>query len=243
MKNVTTRQITTLVVLVFILIIVIAVQYFFRPLIKQKNELSEQIESMQSEYDDIQMNDSCYEADAFAYQKNKKSLEDQRMQLLPLMKSNELDKMITKIFIENGLVIESLEISQIKGDTVSIPYKNTDKDSGEDSDDNENISDKTDNQYDLSEYPDGAGVLTDQNEKVMLEYKTGEYSCQLRYTVSGTYKNIIDLVKQIRTYNSLQISSFYFINNDAVSADCIYQADIGVTAYMYDRLDQSDTKD
>lgn len=245
MKNITNRQMNTLFILICVLIIVIAVQYFFRPVLKQKNELSEQIENMQSEYDVIHMDALCYEADTAVYQNNKNSLDDQRKQLLPLMKSNELDSMITKIFIEKGLVIESLEISEIKADTVSILYKNTDEDDIKDSenDKTEKITETKYKPYDLSEYPDGAKIVIDEKERIILEYQTGEYSCHLRYTVSGTYKDILNLVNEISTNNSLQVSSFYFINKDAVSADCVYQADIGITAYMYDSLNQSDTED
>ena len=49
----------TLFILICVLIIVIVVQYFFRPDIKQKNELSEKIENMQSEYDVNHMDALC----------------------------------------------------------------------------------------------------------------------------------------------------------------------------------------
>ncbi len=239
MKNTTNRQIFTLFILVCILIIVIAVQYFFRPVIRQKNKLSEQIEDMQSEYDDVKMNALIYKADLSVYQKNKKALDDNRKQLLPLMKSNELDNMITKIFSEKGLSIDSLDISEIKSDTVSMQYKDTQKYESEDFEEAEDIeNEKTDDkQLDLSVYPDGAKTVTDKNERILLEYQTGEYSCQLRYNASGTYKNILDLVNEISKNNSLQVNSVYFTSTDTVSPGCIYQADILITAYMYDSPD------
>jgi len=264
MKNITRKQAITLVVLVCVLFIVIAVQYFYRPVLKKKSELQEKVESMELVAEDMKMLAAYYSIDAISYKEMKEELAKKRSEFLPLMKNSQQDDMITNMLVSSNISIESSNISELQKETVRVSCA---VDSGNE--------DSVDGYSSLAMYPEGGKVISGDDSYVTLEYETGEYSREIYYSVSGKYEDIIGFLKKVYTQKSMEISRFYFNSGDLnqmiaveepaneetaednadgeegegsslptigsvkktekIISNSVYKAGIGVKVHMYDR--------
>lgn len=258
MKNVTKKQMITLIVLIGVLIMVIAVQYFYRPVINEKNEYAKKVQSMTMVYDDMKMIAAYYSIDAVSYKEAKAELAKKRSDFLPLMKNSQQDDMITNMLVASNISIESSEISDLVTETINIECA-VDKEQEE----------SADGVSTMAMYPEGGKVVTDEGDYVVLQYETGECTREIYYNVSGRYEDIIGFLKKVYDQKSMEISQFYFnsgnldsliaadqpenpeeyISEDGtviptigsvkktqkVISNTIYKAGIGIKVHMYDR--------
>jgi cell division protein FtsL len=262
MKNITKKQMITLIVLVCVLILVIAVQYFYRPLLEKKEELVKKVDSMSAVYSDMQMLAAVYSIDNISYKEAKEELQKQRSELREVMSESAEDKFLTDMLVNYHISVESSEISALTKEKVRV----------ECAVDKEN-EDSVDGYSAISMYPKGGKVISDDDEYVSLEYATGECSREIYYNISGTYSDMIAFIQHAQEIKGLEISRFYFnsgdMNNNTDTAaqaaaavteaektdnaegetteetkavekadiikDSVYKAGIGLRLHMYDR--------
>ena len=263
MKNITKKQMITLTVLVCVLILVIAVQYFYRPLLEKKSELTDKVDSMSMVYSEMQMLAAVYSIDNITYAEAKDELHKQRSELRDVMSNSAQDKLLTDMLQSFHLSIESSDISLTEKDKIRV----------ECAVDKEN-EDSVDGYSSISMYPKGGKVVSDEGDYVSLEYETGECSREIYYNISGKYSDIIAFIRHIQTMKGMEISRFYFnsgdidnltatddtaeVNSDETSegdtdsentlptigkvkktdsiiSNSIYKAGIGIKVHMYDK--------
>jgi hypothetical protein len=203
MKNITKKQMITLTVLVCVLILVIAVQYFYRPLLEKKTELADKVDSMSMVYSEMQMLAAVYSIDNITYEEAKDELHKQRSELRDVMTNSAQDKMLTDMLQSFHLSIESSDISLLEKDKIRV----------ECAVDKEN-EDSVDGYSSISMYPKGGKVVSDEGDYVSLEYETGECSREIYYNISGKYSDIIGFLRHVQTMKGMEISRFYFNSGD-----------------------------
>ena len=203
MKNITKKQMITLTVLVCVLILVIAVQYFYRPLLEKKTELADKVDSMSMVYSEMQMLAAVYSIDNITYEEAKDELHKQRSELRDVMTNSAQDKMLTDMLQSFHLSIESSDISLLEKDKIRV----------ECAVDKEN-EDSVDGYSSISMYPKGGKVVSDEGDYVSLEYDTGECSREIYYNISGKYSDIIGFLRHVQTMKGMEISRFYFNSGD-----------------------------
>lgn len=213
MKNITKKQMVTLIILVCVLILVIAVQYFYRPVLKKKAELQDKVDSMEIVYDDMKMLAAYYSIDAVTYGEMKDELAKKRSEFLPLMKNSEQDDMITNMLVASNISIESSDISELVKETVRISCA-VDKGKEE----------SVDGYSSIAMYPEGGKVVSGDESYVTLEYETGECSREIYYSVTGKYEDIIAFLNKVYAQQSMEVSRFYFNSGDlnAVKTETVY---------------------
>jgi hypothetical protein len=189
----------TLVVLVIVLILVIAVQYFYRPLIEKKNELNDKVESMSLVYSDMQMMAAVYSIDNISYGEAKDELAKKRSELREVMTNSAQDKLLTDMLVSYHLSIDSSQISVLEKEKIRI----------ECAVDKEN-EDSVEGYSSISMYPQGGKVVSDEGDYISLEYETGESSREIYYNISGKYSDIVGFLKHIQNMKGMEISRFYF---------------------------------
>lgn len=255
MKNVTKKQMITLVVLIAVLFIVIAVQYFYRPMLTEKAELEEKIENMEIIYDDMKMMSALYSIDAVTYDEEKKALADERAGFYQIMTNSQQDEMITRLLNDCHISVDSSNISPLVKDTIQVECV-IDKDK----------EDSVDAYSAISMYPQGGKVVSAESRYMVLEYETGECSREIYYSISGKYRDIVSFLKKVHAQKGMEVSSFYFnsgdldslvavkqeeikydengeiilsddnaVKTDKIIENTIYTAGVGVKVHMYDR--------
>lgn len=239
MTNITAKQIVTLVILVAVLVLVVAGQYLIRPLLTKAGELNGKSDKMDNQYQYMQNQALIYEVDKQDYQNLMDQINEEKKNLLPVMKSSQLDKIVTDLVLSSGLTINSLNIGESNTYKVRLPYlpaqstgsKTADSDKS-DSGDEKDINGMA--PPDEEKYP-GAEIVTDNDGQFFLEYNTGEYSVELCYELTGKYDNILKLINKISENNSMSIGGINFENSEALSDQCMYKTVISVIVYMYDQ--------
>ena len=250
MKNITKKQMITLTVLVCVLILVIAVQYFYRPLLEKKTELTDKVDSMSMLYSEMQMLAAVYSIDNITYAEAKDELHKQRSELRDVMTNSAQYKMLTDMLQSFHLSIESSDISLLEKDKIRV----------ECAVDKEN-EDSVDGYSSISMYPKGGKVVSDEGDYVSLEYETGECSREIYYNISGKYSDIIGFY-----FNSGDIDSLTATDDtetteaasdensesdsdsentlptigkvkktDSIISNSIYKAGVGIKVHMYDK--------
>ncbi|MDO5559485.1 MAG: hypothetical protein Q4F95_07785 [Oscillospiraceae bacterium] len=248
MTNITSKQIVTLVVLVMVLFMVIVGQYMVRPVLTDAGELNKKSEKLEIKYEDMQSQALLYEVDNQDNINFNEQIAKEKENLLPVMKNSELDKIVTKMVVASGLSVLSLDIGQTQPFTIRIPYKpvksETDKDNEKKDPDDVSVSETDDDVQtnedgivlpDPEKYP-GAEFISDDFGNYFLEYKTGEYSCELCYNLTGRYEDIQKLLKKVSENKAMSIGGISFENCEQLSETCQYKAVISVIVYMYDEL-------
>ena len=124
MKNITKKQMITLTVLVSVLVLVIAVQYFYRPVLEKKSELADKVENMTMVYEDMKMLAAYYSIDAVSYKEAKEELAKKRSEFLPFMENSQQDDMITNMLVASNISIESSELSELVKEPVTVEGEN-----------------------------------------------------------------------------------------------------------------------
>lgn len=251
MKNITKKQMITLTVLVAVLVLVIAVQYFYRPVLQKKSELADKVENMTMVYEDMKMLAAYYSIDAVSYKEAKEELAKKRSEFLPFMENSQQDDMITNMLVASNISIESSEISELVKETVRVECA-VDKEKEE----------SVDGYSAIAMYPEGGKVVSDDGAYVSLQYETGECTREIYYNVSGRYEDIISFLSKVYNQKSMEISRFYFNSGDLdavyesgseeevsesiptigeivktgkIVSNSIYKAGIGIKVHMYDR--------
>ena len=163
MKNITKKQMITLTVLIAVLVLVIAVQYFYRPVLEKKSELADKVENMTMVYEDMKMLAAYYSIDAVSYKEAKEELAKKRSEFLPFMENSQQDDMITNMLVASNISIESSEISELVKETVRVECA-VDKEKEE----------SVDGYSAIAMYPEGGKVVSDDGDYVSLQYETGE---------------------------------------------------------------------
>ena len=163
MKNITKKQMITLTVLIAVLVLVIAVQYFYRPVLEKKSELADKVENMTMVYEDMNMLAAYYSIDAVSYKEAKEELAKKRSEFLPFMENSQQDDMITNMLVASNISIESSEISELVKETVKVECA-VDKEKEE----------SVDGYSAIAMYPEGGKVVSDDGDYVSLQYETGE---------------------------------------------------------------------
>lgn len=225
------KQIALLVILIGVLVMVVAVQYFIRPVLNETSELKKQTEILEEKYAIMQEQSLMHMVDSTIYNQYRAELEEQGKQMLPYMKNNELDEIVTDMVLSSGLKISSLRIGDIQDYKVRILYEPK-----EDSTLNEESDDSMDDSGfpDMNLYP-GAELIM-ESEMFYLQYKTGHYSCILNYELTGNYDQIRTLTDKIIADKSMGIENIYFTNSGDVSENGEYHLSISIVVYMFDKL-------
>ena len=208
MKNITKKQMITLIVLVCVLILVIAVQYFYRPLIEKKSELIKKVDKMSETYSDMQMLSAIYSIDNITYKEAKEELKKQRSELREVMTESAQDKFLTDMLVSYHISIESSEISALTKEKVRVEC-------AVETEDEESVEGYSA----MSMYPKGGKIISDDGEYVLLEYETGECSREIYYNISGTYTDMIGFINHVKEIKGVEISRFYFNSGDLDSAE------------------------
>ena len=155
MKNITKKQMITLTVLIAVLVLVIAVQYFYRPVLEKKSELADKVENMTMVYEDMKMLAAYYSIDAVSYKEAKEELATKRSEFLPFMENSQQDDMITNMLVASNISIESSEISELVKETVRVECA-VDKEKEE----------SVDGYSAIAMYPEGGKVVSDDGDYV-----------------------------------------------------------------------------
>ncbi len=218
------RQIAILVSLIGVLALVIVVQYFVRPMFQEASLLKANTEQMETEYYSMYERSLMSMINMTVYTDLKKEIEEKGEKMYPLMKTGSLDKMVTAMVLKSGVTINALSINDITTHKVRILCEGVKSSDG---------FEITEEDVDMSKYP---GAVLIPGEVAYLEYKTGYYSCVLNYTLQGTYSQIQALVNSVTENESMGIDNIYFMTEDNVSEDCVYEISIGIVIYMFDKL-------
>lgn len=225
------KQIALLVILIGVLVMVVAVQYFIRPVLNETSELKKQTEILEEKYAIMQEQSLMHIVDSTIYNQYRTELDEQGKQMLPYMKSNELDEIVTDMVLSSGLKISSLRIGDIQDYKVRILYEPK-----EDSISNEESDDSMDDSGfpDMNLYPGAELIMED--DMFYFQYKTGHYSCILNYELIGNYEQIRTLTDKIISDKSMGIENIYFTNSGDVSENGEYNLSISIVVYMFDKL-------
>lgn len=225
------KQIALLVILIGVLVMVIAVQYFIRPVLNETSELKKQTEILEEKYAIMQEQSLMHIVDSTIYNQYRTELDEQGKQMLPYMKNNELDEIVTDMVLSSGLKISSLRIGDIQDYKVRILYEPK-----EDSVSNEESDDSMDDSGfpDMNLYPGAELIMED--DMFYFQYKTGHYSCILNYELIGNYDQIRTLTDKIIADKSMGIENIYFTNSGDVSENGEYNLSISIVVYMFDKL-------
>lgn len=226
------RQIAMLVILIGVLVVVVAVQYFIRPTLTETSELKAQTEVLEEKYLSMQEQSLMHMVDGAIYEEYRTELEEQGKQMLPYMKSNELDEIVTDMVLSSGLEIGSLRIGDIRDYKVRLLYEEKSDNTSEEESSNGDFEDS--GFPDMNLYPGAELIMED--EMFYLQYKTGHYSCVLDYQLTGNYDQIRTLTDKIIADKSMGIENIYFTNSGDVSADGGYDLNISIVVYMFDKL-------
>lgn len=117
-KNSSESQMRTLSILIAILALVIAVQYFYKPIIQEKKNIEEQINITIENKNKMKTNLNYYEGDLSIYEEEKELLAENRSQFLNVMENSAIDSIFSEMIIQSGLHSISLEIDENGEDEV-----------------------------------------------------------------------------------------------------------------------------
>ena len=229
MKNITKKQMITLTVLIAVLVLVIAVQYFYRPVLEKKSELADKVENMTMVYEDMKMLAAYYSRDAGSYK----------------------DDMITNMLVASNISIESSEISELVKETVRVECA-VDKEKEESvdgysaiamypeggkvvSDDGDHVS----LQYETGECTREIYYNVSGRYEDIISFLSKVYN-QKSMEISRFYFNSGDLDAVYESGSEEEVSESIptigeIVKTGKIVSNSIYKAGIGIKVHMYDR--------
>lgn len=226
-SKINTKQVLLLSVLIGVLAIIVCVQYLIRPVYSEAVDYKKSTEKIEKAYESMQDQSAMFGISKAEFEKNQKVLNDKRQDMLELKKRNDLDTLITNKAMSNGLSVSHLKIGEIEEYTITIPLDKVKK-SKKDKDKDKDKKDEPD----ISSYPGAELKYNSKKDNYYLEYKTGEYSCEMNYSVKGKYSQIQKFISELADNSSVGIKSFKMSNSNDFSEKAIYNADISVKINM-----------
>ena len=192
--------------LVGILIICVLLQYFYKPMAAEYDEVSSEIEELNDEYQEKSLSAAAFDIYEEQYNILTEKIVASTENLLPLTTNDEIDKIVTKMVISSGLTVDSLLISELQSFRVETREKPVDK---------------------------NGKVIKDEDDIVTV-YNTGVYYCDMSYSLSGRYSGLLSAIDFISQNKSLCIKSVNFENTDEISSDPNCEIQLTITFFMYD---------
>lgn len=230
--EITKKQAILLTVLGVVLVLVLFVQFLFRPTLKSISATKEEMETVQQQYNDLVQQSESYDM-------NMKALEDWRTAnaektnlLYPLSKPERIDNFLNFVIHACGATIDSYSVS----DTLQYYI---------DGESNLVLTDLT--AQEGTEDAAAAAAAAGGENAAQAYTPTGEYRADFTYTMTGDYESMIRLLQFVDRISFLGLTSHSMSsipltimddpdteeNESAVVFADQYTYTMTISAYMY----------
>lgn len=233
--EITRKQAILLAVLGVLLVIICYVQFLIRPMFTEVSATKEQIQTLEDQYEALVTQSKSYDQNIASLEEWKTANSEETTRLFPLSHSDRIDRFLTFVISECGATVTSLSIS----DTLEY-YVDAE---------NNLVLAPPDMETTAAGGTDAAAATTTEagteGEAPAAAYTaTGEYTCDLTYSLEGNYADMIQFVNYVNRVSFLGISEYTF---ESVSEDNTqsalqdsYSFTLTITAYMYEDPLKSD---
>lgn len=252
-SKVNAKQIYLLIILGIVLIAILFGVLVIKPLLTEISDKQGQVQTLTDQYDGLVLQSQGYGASLSKYNSTKEKFVNQTDELFDLMYSDDVDKDILTPTVKSfGFEVNSVDISDLnvfKIDssgtitTESITYKAAIEYSEVEPEEEteaetaaavaeEETSDGI-TYGEASENLAGNEAIAETENTVI---NTGEYYYSLTYSLTGSYPNIVKLVKEISSDVAMSIESLSFqsVSDDSTQIEGDYSVTIVINLYMYE---------
>ncbi len=231
--EITRKQAILLAVLGIILLVICYVQFLIRPMFTDVSATKEQIQTLQDQYDALVMQSKSYDQNIASLEEWKIANSEETTRLFPLSHSDRIDRFLTFVISECGATVTSLSIS----DTLEY-YVDAENNLILASPDMETTTADGTGAAATTTPAGAAGTGTEGEAPAAAYTATGEYRCDLTYSLEGNYADMIRFVNYVNRVSFLGISDYTFESisedNAQTALQDSYHFTLTITAYMYE---------
>lgn len=250
-KKASQKQVVILIVVLIVLVVFVVIQFLIRPMLSTIEEDEIQVQELNDKYDGLLLQSQEYNKNLIAYNSANNHFVTEKEKLFDIMDTDTVAKKITPKIKEIGFEVSSLNITDLNAffvDTSGV------------------LTNQTMKYYEVLEYSEvepteeetipvetmetaaDDGDITYGEAKEQLEgneavaetepviYNTGEYYYGLSYSLTGSYAEIVKLVKEISKNVAMSIESLSFqsVAGETSEIEGDYTVSVVINVYMYE---------